>query len=275
MLVKRLLVAIVLIPIGMTLIVIGGFPFTLIIALFMGLAAWEYAKLFQIGGFQPSIFLVTTGAVGLVLFRAYDGFASAPWFLSGIILVSMAYHLFAYERGSKQAATDFNITLGGILYLGWIGAYLISLRNLPEGKWWFLVALPAVWLADTGAFFIGRRFGRHHLSPVLSPKKTWEGYLAGIITGVLGAGLLGALWGFGAGAGTAITLGRSAILGFILAVLAPLGDLGESMVKRQVGVKDSGTLLPGHGGMFDRVDSWLWGGVIGYYIIVWFFIGGR
>jgi phosphatidate cytidylyltransferase len=274
MLVNRLLVAIVLIPIGMTLIAIGGLPFTLIIALFMGLAAWEYVKLFQIGGFQPSVFLVTVGTVGLVLIRAYNGFASTPWILSGLILISMAYHLFAYEQGSKQAATDFNITLGGIFYLGWIGAYLISLRNLPEGKWWFLVALPAVWLADTGAFFIGRRFGRHTLSPILSPKKTWEGYLAGIITGVLGASLLGTLWGFGAGVGSAITPWRSAVLGFILAVLAPLGDLGESMVKRQAGVKDSGSLLPGHGGMFDRVDSWLWGGVIGYYVIVWFFLRG-
>lgn len=271
MLISRLLVAIVLLPIGMALIVVGGTPFAVTIAVLIGLAAWEYVKLFNVAGHQPALFLVPIGAVLLVLGRAYDDFDSAPPILAILILLSMGFHLYAYERGRDQAASDFNISLGGILYLGWIGAYLVSLRNLPEGKWWFLLALPAIWFADSGAYFIGKKFGRHLLCPRLSPKKTWEGYIAGIVTGVLGSGLLGALWAFGAGHGSAVTFQRGILLGLIISLLAPLGDLGESMVKRQVGVKDSSNLLPGHGGAFDRIDSWLWAGVIGYYVVVWFF----
>jgi phosphatidate cytidylyltransferase len=134
--------------------------------------------------------------------------------------------------------------------------------------------LPAVWLADSGAYFIGVRFGRHKLSPRLSPKKTWEGYLAGVVTGTLGAALLALVWRIGAGPETAITFWRAAWLGFVISVLTPLGDLGESMIKRQVGAKDSSHLIPGHGGVFDRIDSWLWAGVIGYYIITWQFLSG-
>ena len=134
-----------------------------------------------------------------------------------------------------------------------------------------MLALPAVWLADSGAYFIGKRLGRRKFSPRLSPTKTWEGYLAGVLTGTLGAALLALVWRIGAGPDTAVTFWRAGLLGFILSVVTPLGDLGESMIKRQVGAKDSSQLLPGHGGAFDRIDSLLWCGVIGYYAIVWFF----
>ncbi|GAH52938.1 unnamed protein product, partial [marine sediment metagenome] len=90
------------------------------------------------------------GTIGFALGRALDGFESAPWLVSLAILVVMVYHLVAFERGSEQSGTDFGVTLGGIFYLGWIGAYLISLRDLPDGMWWVLLVLPAVWLADSG-----------------------------------------------------------------------------------------------------------------------------
>jgi phosphatidate cytidylyltransferase len=272
MLVSRLLVTIVLLPLGLLAIHYGGLPYYLLVALLLGLAAWEYANLFRFGGSRPSVVLITGGTLLLVLGRVLDGFASAPWLASLLILLSMTYHLVAYERGRDQAGSDFAITLSGLFYCGWLGAYLISLRELPEGKWWVLLVLPAVWLADSGAYFVGIRFGRHKLSPRLSPKKTWEGYLAGVVTGTLGAALLALVWRIGAGPETAITAGKAALLGFVLSSLTTLGDLGESMIKRQVGAKDSSHLIPGHGGFFDRVDSWLWAGVIGYYLISWFFL---
>jgi phosphatidate cytidylyltransferase len=146
---------------------------------------------------------------------------------------------------------------------------MLSLRAIPEGKWWFLIALPSVWLADSGAYLIGRRFGKHPFSPRLSPHKTWEGYWGGLLSGALSGGVLAALWSLAAGPATAIAAWKGAVLGLILAALTPLGDLGESMIKRQVGVKDSSHILPGHGGIFDRIDSWLWAGVLGYYLVVW------
>jgi phosphatidate cytidylyltransferase len=134
-----------------------------------------------------------------------------------------------------------------------------------------LLVLSAVWIADSGAYFIGRAFGKHKLSPRLSPKKTWEGYLGGVLTGTIGTALMALLFMNLAGPDTTIALWKGALLGLILSVLTTLGDLGESMFKRQVGVKDSSNLIPGHGGVFDRIDSWLWAVAIGYYVIVWIF----
>jgi phosphatidate cytidylyltransferase len=269
MLLKRVLVAIVLLPIGLAAIIAGGWYLTALVAVFMGLAAWEYVTLFRSAGLRPAGILVIVGTLLFVLIRNINGFESAPWMISLFILLSMTYHLVSYERGRDQAGTDFAITLGGMFYIGWIGAYFISLRNLPEGMWWILVVLPAVWFADSAAYFIGKRFGRHHLSPRLSPKKTWEGYLGGIIVGVLLTAGFTALLQTWAGPDSAITPLKGALVGLIMGILPTLGDLGESMIKRQVGVKDSGKLLPGHGGAFDRVDSWLWAVVIGYYMVLW------
>ena len=172
MLAKRALVVIILLPIGLALIWLGGWAYALMIALILGLAAWEFVQMFRIGGLQPAAALIIVGTLALVFGRFLNGFASSPWILSLLVLAGMTYHLIAYERGRDQAGTDFGITMAGIMYFGWIGAYLISLRQLPEGLWWVLLALPIVWLADSGAYFIGRRWGRHKLSPRLSPKKT-------------------------------------------------------------------------------------------------------
>ena len=199
MLRQRLLVTLVLLPLGMAAIFLGGWYFTALMAVFLGLAAWEYAQLFRVGGLQPANVLVVGGVLLLLLGRMLDGFDSAPWILSLLILLSMAWHLVAYERGRDQSGTDLAVTLGGILYLGWIGGYFISLRSLPDGQWWVLMVLPAVWFADSGAYFIGRAWGRHKLSPRLSPKKTWEGYLGGIVSGVILTALFAAIWRLGAG----------------------------------------------------------------------------
>ncbi len=273
MLGKRILVTVILLPIGLAAIFAGGWYFTALVAVFMALAGWEYAGLLNSGGLQPSRILLVGGILLLVIGRNVNGFVSAPWMVSLVILAAMAYHLVAYERGRNQAATDFTATLAGVFYIGWIGAYFISLRNLPDGKWWLLVVLPAVWFADSAAYFIGSRFGRHKLSPRLSPKKTWEGYLGGIIVAIVLTPLLVIAGQAVVGPITGITPLRGAIIGLVMGVFPTLGDLGESMIKRQVGAKDSGSLLPGHGGAFDRIDSWIWAAVIGYYLIEWLWIG--
>lgn len=264
MLAKRVLSVVVLLPIGLTAIFWGGWAYLTVVGLLLGLAAWEFARLFQQLAYRPNPYLVVGGTLALVLARARGTPQLEGLVLSGVVLLSMGVHLVAYERGRDRAGTDFAITLSGALYLGWLGAYLISLRALPAGEWWVLTALPAIWLADSGAYFIGKRFGRHRLSPRLSPNKTWEGYLGGVVTGVALTPLLVLLWQrFGA----PLQPGQGALLALVLGVLAPLGDLGESMFKRQAGVKDSGHLIPGHGGAFDRIDSWLWVGVLAWALI--------
>jgi phosphatidate cytidylyltransferase len=272
MLLKRALVVLVLLPIGIALIVIGGWPYVALVALILALASWEYGRLFRAGGLAPATALLVAGTLAIAISRAMDGFASAPWLVSLLILAAMTYHLVDYERGRDAAASDFAITLAGMFYIGWLGAYLISVRNLPDGLWWLLIILPAVWLADSAAYLVGSRIGRHKMTKRLSPKKSWEGYFGGVVAGVLGGAALAALIQTLAAPGGSVTWARGAWLGLALAALTILGDLGESMMKRQVGVKDSGDLLPGHGGVFDRIDSWLWAGVIGYYMITWLWL---
>jgi len=271
---QRVLVTAVLLPLGIAAVILGGIYYFLLVTVFIVLAAVEYVQMFRQGGHQPAGVLVVGGILLMALGRAYDGFNSAPWIASLLILLSMAYHLFSYERGRDQAATDFCLSLGGIFYLGWIGSYFISLRDLPDGAWWFWMALGPVLFADSIAYAIGKNFGRHKLSPRLSPKKTWEGYWAGVVAGTLSGLAIGAIfqaWMGLRGYPTApITPLHGLLMGMVMSVLTTLGDLGESMFKRQLGFKDSGSLLPGHGGFFDRVDAWLWAMVIGYYMAVWF-----
>jgi phosphatidate cytidylyltransferase len=269
MLGKRILVVIVLLPIGLAAIWLGGWYLTALVAIFMGVAAWEFVNLFRLGGIQPGLILVVGGTVLLLVGRTINGFNSAGWMISLIVLLATTFHLVAYERGRDQAGVDFSVTLAGVFYIGWLGAYFISIRNLHEGLWWLLVVLAGVMFADSGAYFIGKSFGRHKLSPRLSPKKTWEGYFGGIIVGVPLTTLLAALIHNIVGSASDITFLSGALVGLVMAIVPTLGDLGESMIKRQVGVKDSGNILPGHGGAFDRIDAWLWAVVIGYYMIFW------
>lgn len=265
MLIKRLIVAIILIPVGVILIKLGGWPFTLFIALLLGLAAWEFCNLFKQAGYAPATPLIITGVVALAVMRLVSGFAHQDLILTIIVLATMTYHLVAFEKGRDSSASDFVISLGGLTYLGILGSHLISLRQLPDGLWWFMLIMPIAWLADSGAFFIGSRFGKHRIAPRLSPKKSWEGYLGGVLTGIASGILFSYLWGL---VSPAMTLSRGLIAGIVLSVFPTLGDLGESMLKRQFGVKDSGNLLPGHGGVLDRLDSWIWAAAIGYYLIL-------
>jgi phosphatidate cytidylyltransferase len=267
MLADRVKVVLVLLPLGLVVFYIGGLLYLAVMALVLALASFEYARLFRAGGFYPASFLVVASTVALAVSRAWTGFENTPWVLTLIVCISMAYHLVQYERGREQAGTDFAITLSGALYFGWLGAYLILLRQLPDGFWWLLLTLGCVWIGDSGAYFFGRRFGRHALSPRLSPKKTWEGYFAEILTAVLGGLLLVLIFRALPWFEGEMALWHGAMIGLTVAAITPLGDLGESMVKRQMGQKDSGSLLPGHGGAWDRIDSWLWAAAIGYYLI--------
>ena len=272
MLLQRTLVTAVLLPIGIAGIILGGWVYALLIAVILGVAGWEFTRLFKTGGLRPASLLVIVGILALTLGRFINGFESAGWIFSLSVLSGLAYHLVDFERGRDQAGTDFAVTLAGIFYIGWIGAYFISLRQLEQGMWWMLLVLPATWLADSGAYFMGTRFGKHKLSPRLSPKKTWEGYLGGIVWGVLGTVLFAWIWqGLGADE-SIITLESGMWTGLVMGIFPTLGDLGESMIKRQVGVKDSSHLLPGHGGAFDRIDSWLWAVVLGYYLVTWLWL---
>lgn len=267
--VKRTITALVLLVVAMPALLLGGVPFFLLMGFFIVVAAYEYTVMFHAIQIKPSTWITVGGVFLTLLVRDfYPAFSSLTFTM--LVIAALGYHMVAYERGRDQAALDFAVTVGGLAYLGWVGAYLLDLRNLPNGGWWAFLVLPATWMADTGAYSIGAAYGRHKLAPRLSPKKSWEGYWAGVFTGTLYGGFLAfaySTWG-----PLEISIWQGAALGLVLSVITPLGDLGESLFKRPAGMKDSGNLIPGHGGAFDRIDSWLWAAVIGYYFIQWFMI---
>jgi len=266
---KRLITSLGLGAIGLPAILFGGILYYFLMGTFLIGATLEYVRMFRAVKLEPHLYL-TVGGVALISITRMFFPAYAQPVLVLTILVAMAYHLFAYERGRDQAALDFSVAVGGLVYIGWIGSYFFDLRNLHEGGWWFLLVMFCIWFGDSGAYSLGRAYGRHKMAPRLSPKKSWEGYAASVFTATLGGiFFVYAFTTYGSLAGD-ISIWQGAILGFILGALPPLGDLGESMFKRQSGLKDSSDIIPGHGGFFDRIDSWLWGAVIGYYFLIWF-----
>ena len=284
MLIKRTITALVLAVIGIPVIILGGPYYSALITFFLAVAAWEYGRMFTKAGYKvPGPLLIgCVVLIAMVRELIMDPAAAAltikfPSVLAAAALTfsvfaAMTWHLFDYEKGRDGAASDFAVTTAGIVYMGWIGAYLIDLRNMPGGLWWLVIVLPSIWVTDMGAYFVGSRFGKHTLSRRISPKKSWEGYGGGVLFGTLTAAVLTILWHSFGFQGPAIAWWQGAALGAALSALSILGDLGESMIKRQAGVKDASNFFPGHGGVLDRIDSWLWGAALGYFFIIWFFI---
>jgi phosphatidate cytidylyltransferase len=262
---QRLLVAIGIIVVGVPIVLIGGWVFVAFVALILGMAIWEYWRMFQIGGYRPSATLMIGGTLVLVVTRHLWGFQTAPFLLSFFALGAIAHQVFDYKNSEKTSALNFNINLGGLIYIGWLGCYIISLRNLPDGMWWILLVIPTTGMVDGGAFFMGSLFGKHRMAPRISPKKSWEGYIGGVLFGVLGGALLAVFLQMRA---PSIQPWLGLTIGALIGLVTPIGDLGESVMKRSFGVKDSGSVLPGHGGILDRIDSWLWAAPISYYVIV-------
>lgn len=269
---QRTIVATIITPLALIFIHLGGYFFLGLITVLLAATAWEYIKLLRIINLKPAVPLVLAGVILLTLSRFFFNFSYNSVLLTLLLLGTAAYYVLQYERNIGNPAADFGATLSVLLYIGFLGSYLISLRMLPDGKWWTFLVLPIVWFADSGAYLIGTHFGKHKLAVRTSPHKTWEGYFGGILVGVLSGIGLTYLYQQVFSAGIDITLFEAAFLALIISAAIPLGDLTESMIKRQASSKDSGNLLPGHGGVFDKLDSQFWAAPIGYYLILHIFL---
>ncbi|MDX1592745.1 MAG: phosphatidate cytidylyltransferase [Gammaproteobacteria bacterium] len=261
MLRQRILTALVLVP-----LVVGGVlglgtqPLALLLAAVILLAGWEWASL--VDSARTSARVAYLVLLGLVLFgtalawQAHGVPAAIRWTLAPALLgwVIAGGWVVAYQRsaGHRPAAPGpWTLRIVGLLVLvpPWLALVTVH-GSGPEGPWLVLFLLVLIWTADSGAYFAGRRFGRHKLASRVSPGKSLEG--------VAGALLLGSLFTLAAGVGLGIagrTLGLFLLLGVATVLVSVLGDLFESLVKRYRDVKDSGGLLPGHGGVLDRIDS--------------------
>ncbi len=266
MLKTRALVAAVLLPLVIAGVLIGGPLYAGGVTAILALGTWEIIGIGRAQGFRPELAAALIMVAAILLSTAVPEALGPGVALS--ILLAMALSLYQYYHGDETPMTSFQFTLGTGLLIGWLGAHLLRLRSLPGGEWLTLLVLFCIFAADTGAYLVGRQVGRHKMSPKASPGKSWEGYFGGVIT----AGVLGA-------AGAAL-LGQSLLpalrwhdglfLGLLLSALVPLGDLTISMFKRQANVKDSSHLIPGHGGMMDRLDTVIVGAALGFYYFLWF-----
>lgn len=277
MLSQRVLFTVVALPLGIAAVMTGGWIFGLVVAAILVRAAWEYAKLFSVGGGQPSPLMLVGGVLAIFLARFFSGMESDGWLLTLLVALTLVIHLLQFERGRDHAASDFAATISGIFYVGLLGSYLLLVRLIPEsGEWWFMLTLFAVMLADTSAYFVGTAWGKRRMAPRLSPKKSWEGYFGGVVITTLGLPLFLYLFRqFGLPDTPSFSLFNIALLGFVIGVFPTLGDLGISMIKREMHQKDTSDILPGHGGVLDRIDSWLWAMPIGYYLVLLVFLNSK
>jgi phosphatidate cytidylyltransferase len=255
----RILSGLIVILLSVAFGFIGGWWFTLFVVVIIGLATYELWRLFVSTGYQASLpVMLLTAAAAFVGIRFPNLFILAPA-LSLVLLATLAWQL---RRAQVRTFGDWAVSFAGGFYLGWTGGHLADVRELPNGWWWLVTMLVAVWLTDSGAYLFGRLFGRHKLAPAISPGKTWEGYLGGALLGTAGGAIVGAL--------TPVGITAGAVTGLLVGALSVFGDLIESMIKRQAHAKDSGHLIPGHGGVLDRIDSLLWASVITFYVGVFF-----
>jgi len=244
--------------------ILGGWWLAAFASLVLGLAAYEFITLYRAGGNSPLVWVTVPTVMALPLLRQAFGFQHSDLVLAAAVVISMVACSVLQERRGNFFALSWAATLAGILYLGWLGAYVVSLRNLPNGMWWTLIVFPAVSLTDAGGYLFGRWLGRHKMSLRVSPNKTWEGYAGGVFFAIAGGLLLSWLWGI---VSPEITLFKGTLLSAVIGITVQFGDIGESMLKRSFGMKDSSNLLPGHGGMMDRIDSSLFAAVIGFYVV--------
>jgi phosphatidate cytidylyltransferase len=239
--------------------------FTLLIAAAAVAGTYEFYRMANFDRREPLIYLGLLWALALVLSPHYRSPDVLPIVITATMLISLICLLC---RPSKEGAfRNWAWTIVGALYVGWMLSYWLNLRGLEDGRNWVYLAMLTTFANDTGAFFIGKARGKHRLAPAISASKTREGAVGGLVCAILGAVVIATVLNLISP--FTFRYWQIMLLGFLVGLFAQLGDLVESLLKRNMGVKESGNLLPGHGGILDRFDSLIFVGAVVYYYVIW------
>ncbi len=278
----RIISALIIILIGMTCVVIGGYVLAALVLFIAAVGLHEFYKAFENKGYKP-VYTIGYLFVVMLLLQAISGsetmtaiyfpkinaIAHINWFPLIQLFAILALLTVCVFKHDKHNVADTAITLFGGYYAVYLSSFFLSVRQLDGGKgglYMFILVILGCVSADTFAYFIGCKFGKHKLIPAVSPKKSVEGSVAAFV----GAALMLAIYGvimIQTGVFTEVRLLHYPILGLIIGGLAQIGDLTASAAKRYTGVKDFGKLIPGHGGILDRIDSYIFVFPIAYYYL--------
>ena len=260
MLIKRLISAAIGIPVVVVVVSAGGAWYDAVLGVVLFAATAEFLISAGSARRDPLTWLPAL-LTGVLPFAARGGLSWPVGLLAAELLLSLAW--VAADGTVQPGLRRWLLGAGIAVYVGWLGMHLALLRHLPDGRAWVLLALLTTFASDTGAYAVGRAFGRHRLAPRISPSKTVEGAAGGLAAAAVAATLLNLLLG------PSEPIWLMPFLGLGISALAQLGDLAESAIKRSLEMKDAGRLVPGHGGLLDRLDSLLFVGTVLYYVVRW------
>lgn len=252
------------VPIILICVYFGGLPFLFLVLALSIIAINEFYNLMLKKGFFPAYYVGNIINIFFIVFASYALKRDWEPAHSAILTLAAAIALISgiFLKREKDTIIDVAVTILGMIYVGWFFSYIIFVRSLTEHGGYLFFLLFTVWAMDMMSYLAGKYFGRTPLAPSISPKKTWEGSVAGFIICLLAAAIFS--W-------TAqLEIWHALTLGVLIGVFGQLSDLIESLIKRDAGAKDSSDLLPGHGGVLDRIDSFILTAPLLYYYVVLF-----
>ncbi len=269
----RIVIALIFLPVFVySFFMDNSLCYSCFIGLVVAWSLWEFCALMERKGFAPfkwwGMICGTLMAVSpeprLVFFLSpyFSGKWELTGFLGAVFLIGAL--LVLLKKDIQKGAVNMLLTVGGVFYIGYLGSYLVLLRHLPLGSYFLFILYFFTWAYDGGAYFVGVTLGRHPLAPTISPKKTKEGFIGGFVL----CGLFFCLIKLVIMPQMPISLLDGLILTVLLGFMGQMGDLSESVLKRYVGVKDSGALFPEYGGFLDKVDSLLFTAPCLYYYVL-------
>lgn len=260
----RMLTGFIMGTIAMGCIMLGGVPLLILLSAIIFFASKEYVQILEHKGFYPSLKIILASEAILAVITYFD---RVEYVASALILCTFAAFLWVLFRGRQPYIANVATTILGFVYCGYFPLHLLLLRDISsceynDGLGFVVMMFTAILLTDVGCYYAGSKFGKHKLAPVVSPNKTIEGSIGGAVCAVIGALVIGYFIG--------VEWYMSVLAGFFCTMFAQIGDLCESLIKRDAGVKDSGNSLPGHGGFLDRTDSFIFTIPVMYYFCKYF-----